>query len=167
MSRTPVRLPMPAIRPLADPGPIRLDLSWAGRSFTLWMVDVGLACCSVEVMAAALANRASRDRGALAHASVGDPVEVLVVSGTCTDVLAPALRRVHAALEGDPLVVSFGACSSSGGPYWDSYSVTNGVDQVIPVDVYVPGCPPPPEALLEGIVAALAARSARLGPEAP
>ena len=110
-------------------------------------------------MSAALANRASRDRGALAHTTGDDPVEVLVVSGTCTDVLAPALRRMHAAIEGDPLVMSFGACSNSGGPYWDSYAVTNGVDQVIPVDVYVPGCPPPPEALLEGIATALARRA--------
>ena len=77
--------------------------------------------------------------------------EVLLVSGTVTDVLAPAVQALWATLPGPAYVLSFGACSNSGGPYWDSYSVTKGVDQLIPVDVYVPGCPPRPEALLDGL----------------
>ena len=155
-----VDLPMPALRVPGPVGPLTLDLSWGGRDYSVRLVDVGLACCSVEVMAAALANRASRGQGALAHGGEGDVVDVLVVSGTCTDVLAPALRRLHSGIACNPLVVSFGACSNSGGPYWDSYSVTNGVDQIIPVDVYVPGCPPPPQALLEGIAHAMSGRPA-------
>lgn len=152
MSRTPVGLPTPGAGPPADRGPIRLDLSWAGRSFTLWMVDAGLACCSVEVMAAALASDASRSAGGLVRGAEGDSrTDVLVVSGTCTDALAPALRRLWARLPEPRRVVSFGACSATGGPYWDSYSVTKGIDTVVPVDVYVPGCPPRPEALLEGL----------------
>ena len=151
MSRTPVRLPTPEVGPRADRGPIRLDLTWADRSFTLWMVDVGLACCSVEVMAAALASDASRSAGALVRGADGGRTDVLVVSGTCTDVLAPALRRLWERLPEPRRVVSFGACSATGGPYWDSYSVTKGIDSVIPVDVYVPGCPPRPEALLQGL----------------
>ena len=152
MSRTPVALPMPGVGPAADRGPIRLDLSWAGRSFTVWMVDVGLACCSVEVMAAALASDASRAAGELVRGVDGERrVDVLVVSGTCTDALAPALRRMWEQLPEPRRVVSFGACSATGGPYWDSYSVTKGIDTVIPVDVYVPGCPPRPEALLQGL----------------
>jgi NADH-quinone oxidoreductase subunit B len=115
------------------------------------MVDVGLACCSLEVMAAALRGRATRENGALRRGDPTQTVDVLVVSGTCTDVLAPAVRRMYDAIPGSPLVVSFGACSSSGGPYWDSYAVTNGIASVLPVDVYVPGCPPPPEALLAAI----------------
>jgi NADH-quinone oxidoreductase subunit B len=151
---------MPSLgRPEAS-GPLILDLSWGGRDYAVRLVDVGLACCSVEVMAAALGSRASRDLRGLAHAAAASTVDVLVVSGTCTDTLAPALRRLHASIPGRPLVVSFGACSSSGGPYWDSYAVTNGVDQVIPVDAYVPGCPPPPQALLEGIASAMERREA-------
>jgi NADH-quinone oxidoreductase subunit B len=158
MDRASVDLPMPALGVPRSVGPLTLDLSWDGHDYSVRLVDVGLACCSVEVMAAALGNRASRGQGALAHGEEADVVDVLVVSGTCTDVLAPALRRLHDGIPGSPLVVSFGACSNSGGPYWDSYSVTNGVDQIIPVDVYVPGCPPPPEALLEGIAHAMARR---------
>jgi len=147
---SPVDLPLPGVGRPAESGPVRLDLTWDGRDWTVWMVDVGLACCSVEVMAAALGSGATRAAGGLVH---GDDahVDVLVVSGTCTDVLAPALRRMWEQLPEPRRVLSFGACSASGGPYWDSYSVTKGIDQVIPVDVYVPGCPPRPEALLQGL----------------
>ena len=151
MADGPVDLPAPTIGRPAEAGPVRLDLAWAGRDWTVWMVDVGLACCSVEVMAAALAGGAARSAGALVQGSGTDRVDVLVVSGTCTDVLAPAVRRIWERLPEPRRVLSFGACASSGGPYWDSYSVTKGIDQIVPVDVYVPGCPPRPESLLQAL----------------
>ena len=150
MPGIPVRLALPGVGAPAEPGPVRLELTWAGRDWTVWMIDVGLACCSVEVMSAALAAGATRSAGALVR-DAGARAEVLVVSGTCTDVLAPTVRRMWEALPEPRRVLSFGACSNSGGPYWDSYSVTKGIDQVVPVHVYVPGCPPRPEALLEGL----------------
>ena len=75
----------------------------------------------------------------------------MVVAGTVTDRMAPALVALHEALPEPKAVLSFGACSNTGGPYWDSYVVTKGVDQLLPVDVWVPGCPPRPEALLHGL----------------
>ena len=78
-------------------------------------------------------------------------LNVFIVAGTVTDKLAPLVLRAYQNVPDPKRVLSFGACSNSGGPYWDSYCVTKGVDQIIPVDVYVPGCPPRPEALLHGL----------------
>lgn len=112
------------------------------------VTDLGMACCAVE-FAAAIA------RGLLVPVATGDTGEasVLVVSGTVTDALSPMVLSAWESLPEPRAAVSFGACSNSGGPYWDSYSVTKGIDQVIPVQTYVPGCPPRPEALVDALVA--------------
>src|SRR5262249_10958983 len=105
--------------------------------------DAGLACCAVEVSAAL-----RRCAGQLA----GDAaVNVLGVAGAGAGKPAPPGLGAHRALPGPRRVLSLGACSNGGGPYWDSYCVTKGADQLIPVDVYVPGCPPRPEALVHGL----------------
>jgi NADH-quinone oxidoreductase subunit B len=129
----------------ATGAPIRFTTDWGSR-LTLSVHNLGLACCAVEVVAATM-RRAPRST------TPGEriAVDVLVVSGTVTDKLAPAVLSVYDAFATPPYVMSFGACSNSGGPYWDSYCVTKGVDQLIPVDVYVPGCPPRPEAFVAAL----------------
>ena len=121
----------------------------AGRRFSLWVFDVGLACCAVEFLAASLGGDDDVARlGALPVTAEPGDAQVLVVSGTVTDRLAPSVRALYDRLPEPRHVVSFGACANSGGPYWDSYSVVKGVHTLLPVDVWVPGCPPRPEALL-------------------
>jgi NADH-quinone oxidoreductase subunit B len=115
------------------------------HGYALWIFDAGLACCAVEC-AAALARLPGQPA-----AETAGRANVLLVAGTVTDKLAPLVRQAYEGLPEPKYVLSFGACSNSGGPYWDSYCVTKGVDQFIPVDVYVPGCPPRPEALLHGL----------------
>ena len=115
-----------------------------GRRFRLSLFDLGLACCAVEFVAATLGE----DPPPTAPL---EEANVLVVSGTVTDVSAPAVLRAYERLAEPRHVISFGACSNTGGPYWDSYSVTKGVDQLVPVDVYVVGCPPRPEALIAAL----------------
>jgi NADH-quinone oxidoreductase subunit B len=131
--------------------PIRYVVNW-GRRYSLWVFNFGLACCAVEFVATTMGRHDFVRLGVLPYAQGPHRADVMVVSGTVTDKIAPAVRRAYDEMPTPRYVISFGACSNSGGPYWDSYSVTKGVDQLIPVDVYVPGCPPRPEALLHGMV---------------
>ena len=118
---------------------------------TRWRVhDLGLACCALEYAAATL--RPDLPAGLDLLAPGPEEADVLVVSGTVTDALAPAVLAIWNRLPEPRHVLSFGSCANSGGPYWDSYCVTKGVDQLLPVDVYVPGCPPRPEALIAGLL---------------
>jgi NADH-quinone oxidoreductase subunit B len=119
-------------------------LDWYGDG-SLYVVDIALACCALEFDAAAAGVPEAPP-----EVASGARVAV-VVSGTVTDRLAPAVVAIIDACADRgvdrPAVISFGACASSGGPYWDSYAVTKGIDQLVEVDLYVPGCPPPPAAL--------------------
>ena len=138
------------MNPVAPARPAALVLD-RGRRWSLTVVNVGLACCAVEAMVASLST--TSPVGTVPYADGERSVDVLVISGTVTDKLAPLVRQLHEDTPGPVKVLSFGACANSGGPYWDSYSVTKGVDQVLPVDAWVPGCPPRPEALLDALEA--------------
>jgi NADH-quinone oxidoreductase subunit B len=128
---------LPAPRPVAAGTGPEVAVVDAGRGCTLRVFDAGLACCAVEVTAAI---RRWQER---APASAPMVVRnVFVVAGTVTDKLAPFVLAAYQQTPEPRRVLSFGACANSGGPYWDSYCVTKGVDQFVPVDVYVPGSPP-------------------------
>ncbi len=140
------------VQAMTEPPVRAAEVSYGG---TRWRVhDLALACCALEYAAATL--RAPDDLPAELGdvdllAPAPEVADVLVVSGTVTDALAPAVLALWERLPEPRYVLSFGSCSNSGGPYWDSYCVTKGVDQVLPVDVYVPGCPPRPESLFDGL----------------
>ena len=159
VSRTPARSvpqPLPGPRRLGTlarlaPEPMKVVLNW-GRRYSLWGFNFGLACCAIEFIAASMSRHDFIRLGVIPFAPGPRQADLMVVSGTVTDKMAPAVKRLYEQMPEPKYVISFGACSNCGGPYWDSYSVTKGVDQVIPVDVYVPGCPPRPEALLQGIL---------------
>jgi NADH-quinone oxidoreductase subunit B len=114
--------------------------------------NFGLACCGIELIAASMPKHDFIRFGVIPVAHAPRQADLLIVAGTVSDKMAPVLRRVYEQLPEPKYVISFGSCANVGGPYWDSYSVTNGVDQIIPIDVFVPGCPPRPEALLDALI---------------
>ena len=126
-------------------------MNWS-RSNSEWYFQFGLACCAIELMSTAAARHDLERFGAMPRSSPRQ-ADVMIVAGTVTLKMATRVKRLYEQMAEPKYVISMGSCANSGGPYWQhGYHVLKGVDQIVPVDIYIPGCPPRPEALIEGLL---------------
>jgi NADH-quinone oxidoreductase subunit B len=127
------------------------DIINLARKSSIFYLLFGLACCGIELMQTG-GPRADIDRFGSVPRATPRQSDLMIVAGTLTYKMAERCRLLYEQMAEPKYVISMGSCANCGGPYWDSYSVTKGIDQIVPVDVYIPGCPPRPEALIQGIV---------------
>lgn len=144
----------PEINAAGHPGvlttSLRKILNWS-RKASLWYMTFGIACCAIEMMATG-ASRYDMDRFGLIFRASPRQSDLMIVSGTVNEKLAERIVNLYDQMAEPRYVIAMGACATNGGPYHGLYNVVNGVHEIIPVDVYVPGCPPRPEALLHGVL---------------
>jgi NADH-quinone oxidoreductase subunit B len=130
-------------------------LTWAqnyARSRSIWPFSYALACCGIEMIAAAQSHYDLARFGSEVFRASPRQADLMIVAGTLCTKMAPRLKRLYDQMPDPKWVISLGQCANSGGEFYDSYYTVQGVDTIVPVDVYIPGCPPRPEALIEGIL---------------
>jgi NADH-quinone oxidoreductase subunit B len=126
-------------------------IKWS-RKNSLWPLQFGLACCAMELMDFGSARIDAERKGYLLFRGTPRQCDVMIVAGWVTKSMAPRIKRLYEQMAKPRYVIAYGECATSGGPWWESYNIIKGIDQIIPVDVYVVGCPPKPENLFGALI---------------
>ena len=137
---------------LAKAMPLSKDVVKWSRSNSVWPLQFGLACCAIELMDFGSARIDAERKGFLLFRSTPRQCDVMVIAGWVTKSMVPEIKRLYEQMLSPKYVIAFGECATCGGPWWESYNIVKGIDEVLPVDVYVAGCPPRPENLFGALM---------------